>query len=178
MSQEITQDDVEKWFRDNPDLAAANTTGMTPLEMAQMATGLTLVGGSSTKLSLTTSRQNKGLKNAMLGINESETSFQQRVIKLLQDNGFLVCEFRKARIKKGGVDVYRTPFGANGVGMVDCIAVKPPRVLFIELKSNTGQASSEQVRWLLLLGKCSGIETYCWKPEDWPEIQKIIEEVK
>ncbi len=103
-----------------------------------------------------------------------EKDFQARLIKELQKNGWRVCEFRKARIKKDGVDVYRTPFGADGKGFPDLIAGRPPRILFIENKGLTGDASPEQIRWLLLLGKCP-VEVYCWTPEDWDEIMKVIQ---
>jgi len=106
--------------------------------------------------------------------NISEATFQQRLIKALQENGWKVCEFRKARIKKGGIDVYRTPFGADGMGFPDLIAARPPRVLFIENKSDSGQASPEQIKWLLLLSKCQGVETYCWQPAHWDTIYEVI----
>ncbi len=101
-----------------------------------------------------------------IGLPTLEKDFQQRLIKLLQDNEFWVCEFRKARIMKGGVDVYRTPFGADGVGFPDLVAVKPPRLLFIECKSDKGKASPEQMEWLLKLSGCP-VEVYCWHPAQW-----------
>jgi hypothetical protein len=104
-----------------------------------------------------------------------EKDFQRDVIKELQDAGYLVCEFRKARIKKDGKDVYRTPFGADGVGFYDIVAIKPPVVLFLENKTDTGKASPEQMRWLMAGGQCSEVKTFVATPSGWPAIKKQLE---
>ena len=104
----------------------------------------------------------------------TETQFQQQVIDLAHLTGWTVAHFRAAKVIIKGVETYRTPVQADGKGFPDLVLVKPPRVLFIELKSESGQASPEQVAWLLLLGKCPGIETYCWKPSQWDEIVEIL----
>ncbi len=105
----------------------------------------------------------------------NESAWQSDLIKLLHHHGWKVCEFRKARVMRGGTDVYRTPFGADGVGFPDLVAVRPPRVLFIENKSSQGNASPEQVEWLMTLGKCSGVETYCWRTSELEKIESILE---
>jgi Holliday junction resolvase len=65
---------------------------------------------------------------------------------------------------KGGIDVYRTPFGADGTGMVDCIAVKNDVCLFIENKSENGKASPEQMKWLLALSKVKALKALVLTP--------------
>jgi hypothetical protein len=155
--QEILPEDVEMWMRRNPDLKAVNVTE-TDLEFIK-----------SREFSREQIMTSYGLVPT-----ESEAHFQQRVINLLQDNGWLVCEFRKARIKKGGVDVYRTPFGADGVGFPDLVAVKPPRVLFIEDKSDVGKAPPDQVRWLLVLGKCPAVEVFVLTPGKFEEFKEKV----
>lgn len=45
-------------------------------------------------------------------------------------------------------------------GLPDEILVRPPRVLFVELKAPQGVYSDEQRDALALLGKCPGVETY------------------
>jgi len=153
MSQEITQEDVEKWLRDNPDLKAVNTTGNTTIPPAEIARHLPVAITS-----------------------ESEAAFQQRVIKLLQDNGWKVLATGAARIRKGGKDTYVTPYRADGKGFPDCFAVHPSgKMLSLELKSNQGKASPEQVEWLLVLSKC-GVITHVVTPDNWPQIQKTIRE--
>lgn len=104
----------------------------------------------------------------------SEADLQQQVIDLLHEHGFKVCEFRKARIRVKGQDVYRTPFGGDGVGFPDLVAVKSPRVLFIELKSDKGGLSVEQAAWAVLLARCPGVEYHCWRPGDLVAISQAL----
>lgn len=104
----------------------------------------------------------------------NESDFQKWLIGELNRTGWFICEFRKARVRKAGIDVYRTPFGADGVGFPDLFAVRPPRVLIIEDKSVNGTASPEQIKWLLLLGKCPQLEVKCWSPRDRIEILETI----
>lgn len=104
----------------------------------------------------------------------TEAAHQVNVINLLHDNGWKVCEFRKARIKKAGQDVYRTPFGADGPGFPDLFAVRPPRAMLIEDKSDTGAASPNQVNWLLLCGRCPQLEVRVVRPEDMAEFAEIV----
>lgn len=51
-----------------------------------------------------------------------------------------------------------------------------PRVLFAELKSETGEVTPEQEEWLRRLAR-SGNEVYLWRPSDRDEIQDIIQTV-
>lgn len=52
-------------------------------------------------------------------------------------------------------------------GFPDLVLVKPPRVLFVELKREHGRLSRDQQRWLEALSACPGVETYVWRPRDW-----------
>jgi hypothetical protein len=106
---------------------------------------------------------------------QSEATWQVQVINLLHEHGWTICEFRKARVMRGGKDVYRTPFGADGIGFPDLFAVRPPRVLLIENKSENGKAEPEQVDWLMLLGKCPQLEVICLRPTG---IDKLLELIK
>ncbi len=105
---------------------------------------------------------------------QTEAAHQVNVIRLLQENGWRVCEFRKARVMKAGVDTYRTPFGADGAGFPDLFAVRPPRAMLIEDKSDKGTAAPDQVTWLLLLGKCPQLEVYVIRPEDMARLEEIV----
>jgi hypothetical protein len=55
-------------------------------------------------------------------------------------------------------------------GFPDLVMVRPPRVVFAELKTEKGKASDAQRGWLELLAVCPGIETYLWRPSHWEEI--------
>jgi hypothetical protein len=60
-------------------------------------------------------------------------------------------------------------------GFPDCNLVKPPRIIYAELKSDKGQLTPEQKEWLALLGQCPGCEVYLWRPADIEEITKVLQ---
>jgi len=59
-------------------------------------------------------------------------------------------------------------------GWPDLALVRPPRLVFAELKSETGKVTEHQERWLALLGACPGIETFLWRPADVEAIAGIL----
>ena len=115
----------------------------------------------------------------------SESDWQKTIIALLQTYGYRVCEFRKARVKKDGQDVYRTPFGADGNGMVDLIAVRTEqrdnfgiqtrkgRIIWIEDKSETGKLSPDQILWKEAIEKAGG-EYILARPSDYDRLTKEL----
>jgi len=149
----FTDEELKKILDDNPDLRAAQ--------------------GRTAAVQVTTPAP-AGPVDRVVATNEPEKDFQKWLIGELNRTGWTVCEFRKARIRKGGVDVYRTPFGAQGNGFPDLVAVRPPRVLIIENKSDAGAASPEQINWLMLFARCPGVESKCWSPKDRTEILETI----
>lgn len=61
-------------------------------------------------------------------------------------------------------------------GFPDLCLVRPPRVLFVELKSAKGRLSPDQTQWLQDLEK-SGLEVAIWRPSDWLD-GSITEELR
>jgi hypothetical protein len=59
-------------------------------------------------------------------------------------------------------------------GWPDIVAVRPPRLLFVELKAGRNPLSALQQRWLKLLGDCPQVETYVWRPADMRTIVEIL----
>lgn len=72
-------------------------------------------------------------------------------------------------------------------GFPDVVMVRPPRLIFAELKSEKGKLSPAQKEWLDLLTKCDKyefhsaqerllptIEVYLWRPHDIEEIAGIL----
>ena len=86
----------------------------------------------------------------------SETAFASQVYDLLNLFQWRWCHIRPAWSNKG----YRTPIqgsdpdGFKGKGLPDIIAVRPPRLLFIELKDQYAKPSPEQEAWLEDLKEC------------------------
>lgn len=50
-------------------------------------------------------------------------------------------------------------------GFPDLVLVRGPRLIFAELKSQTGRVAREQADWLTDLARASA-ETYLWRPAD------------
>lgn len=59
-------------------------------------------------------------------------------------------------------------------GEPDLRLIRPPRVIFAELKTEAGLVRASQREVLALLEQCPGVETYLWRPSDWPEIERIL----
>lgn len=51
-------------------------------------------------------------------------------------------------------------------GFPDLTLVRPPRLIFVELKTHSGWFDFEQPIWLDALHRC-GVEVYVWRPMHW-----------
>lgn len=58
-------------------------------------------------------------------------------------------------------------------GWPDDVFCRPPRVLFVEFKSQGGRLRAMQRVWLRSLADC-GVEVALWRPSDWPEVQDVL----
>jgi ribosomal protein L37E len=54
----------------------------------------------------------------------------------------------------------------SAAGFPDLVLVRPPAVLFVELKADAGKASQAQRGWLAALGACPGVGARLWRPGD------------
>ena len=62
----------------------------------------------------------------------------------------------------------------NPAGLPDLICVKPPRVVFIELKSDTGRVRPEQRTWLDALAECDTLASALVRPDDLPTVIEYL----
>ena len=69
------------------------------------------------------------------------------VVDVARLSGWRVAHFRAARTAQG----WRTPVTADGDGWPDLVLVRPPRLIFAELKSETGKVKPHQSKWLDVL---------------------------
>lgn len=60
-------------------------------------------------------------------------------------------------------------------GLPDLILVRPPRVIFAELKRERGRLSALQEAWLEDLRECPGVESYVLRPSDWGLVVEILQ---
>ena len=77
--------------------------------------------------------------------------------------------------KRGGWLVYHTRDSRGSTaGFPDLVLVKPPRVLFVELKRIGGRVSSVQHVWLDALEYVSVVYTRIWTPDDADNVKSIL----
>lgn len=100
----------------------------------------------------------------------SETAFSSQVEDLLKMFGWHWCHFRPALTGAG----WRTAMiGSKGVP--DYIAVRPPRLIFAELKDEVKPTTPEQDVWLELLSRVGeNVEVYLWRPSEIEEVEEIL----
>ena len=100
----------------------------------------------------------------------SEYEFQVAVTRYAESEGWSVQYFRKsAAIGKDGR--WR---GLGNAGWPDVIAVRGPRMLAIECKSERGTASAEQNEWLRLLSGVPGVEAFIARPRDAGDLMRRL----
>lgn len=59
-------------------------------------------------------------------------------------------------------------------GLPDLIMVRPPRLIFAELKSEYGRLSAAQRDAIADLLRCPQVEAYVWRPSDMGAIQEVL----
>jgi hypothetical protein len=90
----------------------------------------------------------------------SEKQFAQQVVHL-------------ARIR--GWRIYH-PWNSmhSPAGFPDLCMVRLARVVFVELKSDKGKATPDQLAWLTDLDATGKVEAYLWRPVDWMAVEEIL----
>lgn len=98
----------------------------------------------------------------------SEDAFLAQVLALARLRGWRCHHQRPARTKSS----WRTAI-AGSPGFVDLVLVRPPVLIFAELKTDQGRLSAAQRAWIEALG-CCGVEVYTWRPGDWSQIEEVL----
>ncbi len=93
-------------------------------------------------------------------VGTSEKTFQAQVLQLARLSGWVCYHTHDSR--------------RSAAGFPDLVLVRPPVVVFAELKSESGKLRSEQEAWLEALRKCPGVMARLWRPGDWPEIESML----
>lgn len=60
-------------------------------------------------------------------------------------------------------------------GFPDLTLVRPPRLVFAELKRDGARPTAAQSEWLDRLGRCTGVESYLWRPSDLDAIVLVLQ---
>ena len=83
----------------------------------------------------------------------TEKQLQAAVLKLAKLRGWMAYHTYDSR--------------KSQAGFPDLVLVRPPDLLFVELKSEKGVVSLAQEDWLLRLQNASVMRTRLWRPRDW-----------
>lgn len=103
----------------------------------------------------------------------TEKEFQKQVLAYAALRGWKTAHFgNTVKIVRRGAD-YRTIADRGAAGFPDLVILRPPRLLFAELKAEKGRLTKEQADWLAGLGE-SGQEVHCWRPSDWETIEQVL----
>lgn len=98
-----------------------------------------------------------------------EKDFLRTILDCARLHGWTSAHFGSTvkLVRRGGAAIPIPDKGA--AGFPDLVLVRPPRILFAEVKVRQ-PLSAEQAEWMRLLLAC-GCEAYVWRPSDWPEIE-------
>jgi hypothetical protein len=94
----------------------------------------------------------------------SESAFTTQVRQLAQLNGWLWYHTQRSQF--------------SAAGFPDCVLIRPPRVVYLELKAYSsrgvrGQPSPDQAEWLESLEAC-GVEWMLVWPEDIDAVAELL----
>jgi hypothetical protein len=100
----------------------------------------------------------------------SERALTALVIAVAQGLGWRVYHPRPARERSGE---WCTPVAGDGSGYPDLTLVRH-RLVYVELKSQTGRLSDDQRAWLDALSRVPGVVARVIRPSDWTELIHIL----
>lgn len=104
----------------------------------------------------------------------SEEAHQTQVINMARAFGWHVAHFRTVRVqRKDGTYYYATPVQADGEGFPDLVLVRGNRVIFAELKRESGKVEPAQLQWIEKLNPTPA-EVYLWRPSDMDEVERVL----
>ena len=97
----------------------------------------------------------------------TESDLQQNVVDLAHACGWLVHHTRPAMKRDG---TWRTPVQGDK-GFPDLVLARRGKIIFLELKSQRGQPTNEQLEWLNRLAPHTGLDLpvvgLVVRPSDW-----------
>lgn len=88
----------------------------------------------------------------------SEKEFQRSVCDLMKRNGW---KYHHQTISR-----------KSAAGWFDLVACRE-RIIFVELKTETGALEAEQANWRDRIIAAGG-EWHCFRPSDWPKIVEVL----
>lgn len=106
-------------------------------------------------------------------LDQSEREFQRAVIDYAHATRWTVFHVHDSRREVVRQDGARHMIGdKEAAGFPDLVLARD-RVVYAELKSESGRLSKAQLRWLGVL-ETAGQESYVWRPSMWPQIEEVL----
>jgi hypothetical protein len=102
----------------------------------------------------------------------TEAEFQSLVVARFRDAGWMCFHAERGRGRDGD---WLTNSGDKG--LPDWLFIRPPVMLLIEMKRESGKPSPEQVRVIRAVQSCTRVEGYFARPSDFPHLMAICDEV-
>lgn len=93
-------------------------------------------------------------------LKQSEKQFQAAVVEYAKLNGWKTYHTFDSR--------------RSDPGFPDLVLSRGDRLVFLELKSETGRASTAQLEWLDALHRAPGITVGVVRPRDWSTIEEML----
>ena len=104
----------------------------------------------------------------------TEGAFQEQVIDLAHLRRWTIAHFRSVKVTRAdGSTYWQTPVQADGAGFPDLVLVRDGRLIFAELKRESGKLTPEQEGWLELL-RATSAGVYVFRPSDWALIEELL----
>lgn len=97
---------------------------------------------------------------ALLGAEVTEKDFQGEVLRAARLLGWRCYHTLDSR--------------GSAAGFPDVVAVRGSRLVMAELKRQKGTVSDAQQAWLDDLAKVATLETFLWRPTDWPQVEEVL----
>lgn len=101
----------------------------------------------------------------------TEKEFQKTFLAMAKARGWRSAHFRSAMTKGGN---WVTPVAGQGKGFPDNLLIRGKMLIVAELKVPPNTTSPEQDAWLAAFA-AAGIPAFVWTPDDWTEIERVLE---
>jgi hypothetical protein len=98
----------------------------------------------------------------------TEAEFQAQVVELAR-----VMRWRTMHVRRSIGKGRRWTTATSVVGWPDLTLWRPGQFLMVELKTDDGPVTPEQMDLLVSL-HAAGIDARIWRPRDWPEVQATL----
>lgn len=87
-------------------------------------------------------------------------------------------DFQGEVLRAAGLPCWRTyhtlDSRGSAAGFPDIVALRGTRLVMAELKRERGRVTDAQQAWLDDLARVETLETFLWRPSDWPAVEDVL----